>query len=117
MFKKIVILSVPFILASCASTNHKYMRGSVAMKLDNKTAHVCLGDNEVKTGDKVLFYYNDCEQIDPEVAEVGGLKGLCTLKKLGTGEVTKIHNSHYSTVKTDGSFKFKEGTLVQREKL
>ena len=114
MLKKIVILSIPLILASCASTNHKYMRGSVAMKLDNKTAHVCLGDNEVQPGDRILFYYNDCEQVDPEI---GGLKGLCTLKKLGTGEVTKIHNSHYSTVRTDGSFKFKEGTLVQREKL
>ena len=114
MFKKIVILSIPFVLASCASTNHKYMRGTVAMKLDNKTAHVCLGDNEVQPGDKILFYYNDCEQVDPEV---GGLKGLCTLKKLGTGKVTNIHNSHYSTVRTDGSFKFKEGTLVQREKL
>ena len=56
MLKKLVILSIPFVLASCASTKHKYMRGSVAMKLDNKTAHVCLGDNEVKTGDKVLFY-------------------------------------------------------------
>ncbi|MBK24586.1 MAG: hypothetical protein CME70_11380 [Halobacteriovorax sp.] len=114
MLEKLFILSIPFILASCASTNHKYMRGSVAMKLDKKTAHVCLGDNEVKNGDKILFYYNDCEQIDPEV---GGLKGLCTLKELGTGEVTKVHNSHYSTVKTDGSFSFKEGTLVQREKL
>jgi hypothetical protein len=114
MLKKLVILSIPFVLASCASTNHKYMRGSVAMKLDNKTAHVCLGDNEVEPGDKILFYYNGCEQID---TEIGGLKGLCTLKKLGTGEVTKIHNSHYSTVRTDGSFKFKEGTLVQREKL
>lgn len=91
------------------------MRGSVAMKLDKETAHVCLGDNEVKKGDKVLlFYYNDCEQVD---SEERGLRALCTLRKLETGKVTKIHNSHYSTVKTDGSFKFKEGTLVQREKL
>ena len=55
MLKKIVILSIPFVLASCASTNHKYMRGSVAMKLDNKTAHVCLGDNEVQPGDRIRF--------------------------------------------------------------
>lgn len=114
MLKKIVIFSIPFVLASCASTNHKYMRGSVAMKLNNNTAHVCLGDKEVKVGDRLTFYYNDCDQFD---SEVSGLKGLCTLKKLGAGEVKKIHNSHYSTVETDGSFEFKEGTLVQREKL
>jgi len=112
MFKKLSLLMLPLILVSCA-TGHKYMRGSVTMKLDESTAHICLGDNEVKQGDMILFYYNDCEQYD---SQGDGLDALCTLRKLGKGEITRIMGSHYSTVKTDGSFKFKEGTLVQIEK-
>ena len=43
------------LLSSCA---HNFMRGTVAMKTDNKTAHVCLGNNDVKVGDKLDFYSN-----------------------------------------------------------
>ena len=46
----------------------------------------------------------------------GGREGEsgCEMVKLGSGEVTKLLNSHYSEVQTDGSFKMEEGTLVQK---
>jgi hypothetical protein len=59
MFLKLISLILPLTLISCA-TGHKYMRGSVVMKLDKATAH-------------------------------------------------------NSTIKTDGSFEFEEGTLVEIE--
>lgn len=34
---------------------------------------------------------------------------------LGSGTVTKLLNGHYSEVVTDGSFKLKEGILVQKQ--
>jgi|TARA_Y100000768_G_scaffold348929_1_gene298156 hypothetical protein len=90
------------------------MRGTVAMKTDKKTAHVCLGNNDVKVGEKLDFYTNYCTGISGS-REEGGADRECTMKALGTGTVTKLLNSHYSEVETDGNFKFSEGTLVQRQ--
>ena len=98
-------------LVGCVS--HTTYRGNVAMKISKKEAHVCLGSDRVKPGDKVTFLFNDCTQNDETVE---GLAGLCELVTLGTGTVTKNLNAHYSTVETDGSFNFSEGTLVQKIK-
>ncbi|MDP7320955.1 MAG: hypothetical protein QF441_10125 [Bacteriovoracaceae bacterium] len=100
------------LLSSCA---HNFMRGTVAMKTDNKTAHVCLGNNDVKVGDKLDFYSNHCTGYVGGRDEGGDVRE-CKMKVLGTGTVTKLLNSHYSEVKTDGSFKLAEGTLVQKQK-
>ena len=110
MKKLLILLLGATFLTSCA---HKMMRGTVAMKTDNKTAHVCLGENDVKVGDSVEFYQNHC---------IGGGGGPdvggeydCELRVLGFGTVKKILNNHYSEVETNGSFKFREGTLVQKK--
>ncbi len=104
-------LTLVTLLSSCAS--HTFMRGTVAMKTDKKTAHVCLGNSDVKVGDKISFYRNKCTGVG------GGRQGdgdsTCEMEVLGTGTVSKLLNSHYSEVKTDGSFKLKEGTLVQKQ--
>ena len=97
-----------FLLSSCA---HKFMRGTVAMKLDKKTAHVCLGDNAVKVGDKLNFIEHQCNDDNTT-----GVYFSCSSKKIGEGVVSKIINEHYSEVKTNGKFKFSEGDLVQRNK-
>ncbi|MBK26986.1 MAG: hypothetical protein CME70_23485 [Halobacteriovorax sp.] len=112
MKKLITFTTLALVLSSCSSAmRHKFMRGTVAMKVDNKTAHVCLGENEVKKGDKISFYYQSCDRPDPEDP---GLKGLCTLEQIGTGKITRTFNNHYSEVTTDGSFKFSKGTLIQK---
>lgn len=107
------ILSLLFLIlftVSCAT--HKFMRGTVAMKVDESTAHVCLGENDVKRGDRVIFYKNECNSVGG--ARSGG-DGECELKILGEGKVDKILNSHYSQVETNGKFSFEEGTLVQKK--
>jgi hypothetical protein len=113
MFERLLVLSFPIILLSCASNNHKYMRGTVAMKLDNKTAHVCLGDNEVKKGETVTFYLNKCKLTDLD--DRMGSSSICHLENIGTGIVKKILNNHYSIITTSGNFNFNEGTLVQKK--
>ena len=104
--------TLTLLLTSCA---HNFMRGTVAMKTDNNTAHVCLGNNDVKIGDKLDFYSNHCTGYAGGLDEGGDVRE-CKMKVLGTGTVTKLLNSHYSEVKTDGSFKLAEGTLVQKQK-
>lgn len=103
-------ITLALLLSSCA---HNFMRGTVAMKTDKNTAHVCLGNNDVKIGEKLDFYTNHCTG-NSGGREEGGDFRKCEMKVLGTGTVTKLLNSHYSEVKTDGSFKLEEGTLVQK---
>ncbi|MBK24526.1 MAG: hypothetical protein CME70_11080 [Halobacteriovorax sp.] len=100
-------------LVSCSSNPHKFMRGNVVMKMSEKDAHICLGNNEVDVGNSIIFYNNDCNQYDNSIE---GLGGLCKLIEIGKGRVESIINSHYSLVKTDGSFQFKEGDLVRVKK-
>ncbi len=105
-------ITLTLLLSSCA---HNFMRGTVAMKTGERTAHVCLGDNDVKVGDKLDFYSNYCSGASSTDREDGDFIE-CKMKILGTGSVTKLLNSHYSEVKTDGRFKISEGTLVQKQK-
>lgn len=100
-------------LAGCA---HSTMRGSVAMKGDDQEAHVCMGDKEVKAGDRVILYKNVCT---PRGS--GGARGdrgpidVCKKVRLGEGEVLRTLNEHYSLVKVDPGVPFEEGTVVEKK--
>ena len=108
--KSLSFISLLGLVVGCAS--HSFMRGTVAMKIDEKTAHVCLGEGDVKKGDKVIFYKNQCSSIGGELAS----DIECDLKILGEGKVARVLNSHYSEIKMNSSFEFEEGTLVQKKK-
>lgn len=108
----VLLFLLPTILVGCV---HTYMRGTVAMKVDENHAHVCLGKGSVKLGQKIVFYDNECDEGVVET-EAGGAQvdsASCKMKKLGYGTITKVLNNHYSTVKLDKEFKFKEGQLVE----
>lgn len=109
----LTLLTLALLLSSCA---HNFMRGTVAMKTGKKTAHVCLGNNDVKKGDKLDFYSNICTGYSGGGRDEGGDTRECEMRILGTGTVINLLNSHYSEVETDGSFKISEGTLVQKQK-
>jgi hypothetical protein len=100
-------------LSSCA--HHSLMRGSVAMKENDREAHVCLGENEVKVGDRVAAFRNECKSRGGQVAEKGSRGVSCKLEKIGEGKVVSILNDHYSTVEFDQGVPFEEGTVVQKE--
>lgn len=105
-----LFLVLTTLVVSCA---HNTMRGGVAMKVSDTEAHVCLGEGEVKEGDKVIAFYNDCQGKGN-----GGKDGAygipCVKTRLGTGIVTKILNDHYSVVKFEDGVKFTEGTFVEK---
>lgn len=109
----LILTGVAMFLTGCG---HTMMRGTVAMKAGKDEAHVCLGDNAVKGGDKVAFFKNSCKSIGGGGSERGGggREIECNLLKIGEGTVSKTLNSHYSLVKTDGSFSFEEGTMVEK---
>lgn len=111
--KLTILVVLAFSFAGCAS--HSMMRGSVAMKIAPNKAHVCLGNGEVKVGDKVDVYKNVC----PDVGVSAGHQiphRTCTKEKVGNGTVTELLNEHYSEVTFDDGVKFNEGSIVELSK-
>jgi hypothetical protein len=100
--KAFIVSILAILLLGCG---HAVRRGSVAMKIDERTAHVCMGEGEVKEGDKVTLYYNQCP-----------LRGnRCTKKVKGEGVVTEVLNEHYSVVQFAPGAEFVEGSFVEKK--
>ncbi len=109
---KVLALVAMFTVAGCA---HTLMRGSVAMKISNEEAHVCMGHNEVQAGDKVVLFKNVCAAPQSVGKSDGGSFSGCQKIKLGGGTVERTLNEHYSVVKVDPGVKFSEGAVVEKQ--
>ena len=105
----IVGLFLMMLIASCSHAG----RGSVAMKVNDREAHVVLGKNEVKVGDRIIAFYNDCQNKDMGTGRMYGTP--CVKTKLGGGIITQVLNDHYSVVEFDEGVKFTEGTFVEKQ--
>jgi hypothetical protein len=94
-------------LSGCA---HGIMRGSVAMKISDTEAHVCMGRGEVMAGDRVKLFKSVCVGKDRS-----GRSASCEKKELGMGTVEEVLNDHYSVVKFDQGVQFEEGAIVEKQ--
>ena len=106
-----LVVTSALALTGCA---HNLMRGSVAMKGNDQEAHVCLGDGEVKGGDKVTLYKNECTGVKGGGKSGYGDARSCTKVKLGFGTVERTLNEHYSVIKVDPGVQFEEGSIVEK---
>lgn len=111
IFTKSTIALAALFVAGCA--HHSTMRGTVAMKVSDDEAHVCMGDNEVKAGDKVALFKNVCKGTSS--GRQAADNRTCEKKKIGDGEVTRTLNEHYSVVKVTPGVAFDEGTVVEKQ--
>jgi len=87
------------------------MRGTVAMKVSDREAHVCMNKDDVKVGDRLTAYFSDCQ--NKNYNDVYG--SPCVKTELGGATVKKILNDHYSLVEFDNDVKFSEGTFVEKK--
>jgi hypothetical protein len=85
----------------------------VALKHSSEEADVCLGKNEVKAGDKVNLFKNECKYLGG-TKKYGGETPSCMKVKIGEGEVTRVLDDHYSTIRVSSSVSFNEGTIVEK---
>jgi hypothetical protein len=91
-------------MGGCA-TGHKAMRGDVVMKMNDGTAHVCLGKDEVQVGDQVRLLRKECTQ--------GPKRQVCTKVPVADGTVTALLDDHYSEVTFPAGTVFTEGDTVE----
>jgi hypothetical protein len=110
---KVISVAALFSVVGCA---HGTMRGSVAMKASDTEAHVCMGEQEVKAGDKVVLFKNVCSspKASGKAVEGGRFDG-CKKVRLGDGVVERTLNEHYSVVKVAPGVQFAEGAIVEKE--
>jgi hypothetical protein len=83
------------------------MRGSVVMKIDPTSAHVCLGTGEVAVNDRVRLYRNVCKPS-------GNWKKDCTRETVAEGTVTALLDEHYSVVTFPAGTVFEEGNTIEK---
>ena len=80
---------------------------------DNKV-HVCLGEGQVKEGDKVTFFKSVCKSTD-FIGEKGGKSRVkCEKIQIAEGSVIEVMDQHYSTVEVFGSLLIPEGSIVEK---
>lgn len=99
------------VISGCAPAVH---RGSVAMKIGDNEAHVCLGNDEVVPGDKVTYFRNVCTPSNAGTKPVKPTLARCEKKRIGTGTIKSVLNEHYSVASIDGSFEYREGDIVEK---
>ena len=114
MFLRILFLPLAALALMLAGCAHGLMRGSVAMKVSDTEAHVCMDNTEAKVGDRVTLYKNNCPTKGGGARSGLGAGGRCEKVELGQGSVTEILNQHYSVVKFDPGVPFEEGTFVEK---
>lgn len=111
MSKNLFLIAALTILTSCAS-RHTFMRGTVAMKVDESTGIACMESNQVKVGDTLTLMNSECSS--SKLGPRGG--AACRLVPGGKVEVTRIVNDHYSEFKTVEGAEFSEGSIFSFDK-
>ncbi len=110
VFVTVVVVSL---LTSCAAAVH---RGSIAMKINNNEAHVCLGKGEVVVGDKIKIFRNVCSTKGYTGTKPGlSSRSFCVKKLIGSATITEVLNNHYSIAKIENSVEYREGDIVEKD--
>lgn len=106
------------LLSSCATTSveHHHTRGSIVALDSADEAHVCLGEKEVKPGDRLNVYESVCKSEFSDVGRRSSFK-LTTCERIARGEVEVVENSgnHFSKAKAHSGLKLKEGLILEKK--
>lgn len=105
---KVLVSLSAFALLAVTGCAHTMMRGSVVMKHNEKEAHICMGDGEVKVGDTLSVFKSECTSV--------GKTLTCKKVRLGDGKVTELVNEHYSVMEYTGTAPLQEGFIVEKNK-
>lgn len=71
-----------------------------------------MGENEVSKGDKVTLFVSECRNSGG--GRDIGTTSICRKLPVGTGEVVRPLNEHYSVVRANPGVQIKEGMIVEK---
>ncbi len=108
--KLVSLVSIAALFGGCAS---HVGRGVIAMPINDREAHVCVGKNEVEIGEKVSVIKNRCGPLTPGLRNRAGRQTPCSREKIGTGVITEKLNEHYAVVNFDKPIRTQKGDEVE----
>ncbi len=110
MKRTMLIMSTFGLILCAAGCVHKtHSRGSIVLKQSATEAYVCLGADEVKPGDKVSLFRNECSDVSRDISGP-----ICKRMKVGNGEIIQNLNGHYSMMRVVPKTPLEEGMAVAR---
>lgn len=89
------------------------VRAPVAMKINDTEAHICVGKEEVKVGDKFTAFKNECKRAQGGKAMTEGFGETCKKVKLGDATIKQLLNEHYALLTFEPGVKFDERSFVE----
>lgn len=99
-------------VTGCAATNPE---GVIAMKIDDRTAHVSLASGTVADGDTVALIESRCPS-GPRLDRTRKPRSdKCKKVVIGRGVVTRVLNDRYAVAAFPPGVTFDEGDAVQKE--
>lgn len=98
----LILISV----SGCAHSG-KHTRGSVVLKHNEREGDVCIGETEVKSGDRVNVFRMDCRE--------GAKRQICSKVKVGEGEVLQTLSEDVSTLRVDSGVPLQQGFIVEKQ--
>lgn len=113
-----ILLIMPLVsifLGACSSiSKHSHSRGTVVYKDSEKLGHVCIDQDEVKSGDIVKLYKNDCKLLTKNNDRDLRKTVTCTKQFVGEGKIVEISNEHFSKIEVLGNLNLEEGLIVEK---
>jgi hypothetical protein len=111
---RIFTLALAMALTACADTH----RGSVAMKVDDREAHICMVNDEVRVGDRVALFRDECgghSVLSRHRRRPSRFSdSVCRRIKLGEGRVVRPLDERCSVVEVDPGVEIEEGAIVEK---
>jgi hypothetical protein len=102
LMRTILFAVSSLVLGACGGHMAMY-RGSVVTRPSDTQVQVCMGKNEVTTGDQVILYHNICS-VDPWAA--------CRRAEPIEGRVTKVFDEHYAMVEVPAGTSLVPGDIA-----
>jgi len=93
---------------------HSHIGGSVLHKEGDGSAHICLGENLVKQGDKMAVYDVKCDSGRRGTELKPTPRRVCKKTKVGEATVVEVTDEHFSRIQPIGQIELEKGQVVER---
>lgn len=107
----VFLVTTTFAFQACA---HSHIGGSVLHREADGSAHICLGENLVKQGDKMAVYDVKCASGRRGTEFKPTPRLVCKKTKVGEATVVEIADEHFSRIEPIGQVDLEKGQVVER---
>ena len=106
------VIATALMMSGCASASPE---GIVAMKIDDRTAHILLAPEAFRTGDSVALIESRCASGPRLMRTRKPQSDKCKKIIAARGIVTRALNDRYAVVEFPQGVEFDEGDAVRKE--